>query len=184
MHPKLLLHSAHTCSRSPVSLSFTFSSLPDCSQTLKCPSCLPPRSQGLGNPRASLGQVGDATWAESRGEAFSCGWFLVLQEARGMRTVCNRDTYWLLGAQGLGEPGPLPGEPGGHACGRVSCLFSPSGQVGLVFERTWEDSSLSLVLLRIKVKEKGQLLLQSISPFVWLLPAWLGFQEGEGQSHL
>lgn len=30
------------------------------------------------------------------------------------------------------------------ACGRVSCLCSPSGQAGLVFERTWEDSCHSL----------------------------------------
>lgn len=73
--------------------------------------------------------------------------------------MCNGDTYWLLQAQGPGNPwNPAPSWESqvDAPCGRVSGLFFPfSGQVvGLLPERTWEDPCLFLAFCSEAKKPK------------------------------
>lgn len=108
-----------------------------------------PGSQRLGNPRASLGQMGDAAWAERWGEAFPAAglWCASSGQKQGGCEQCVTETPTGCSEhKAPGNPGTglRPGGPGGQALGRVSCLFFPSGQVGLLCERTWEGSCRSL----------------------------------------
>lgn len=115
--PPLCTHLHSLSSLSTPSLSLV---CPGCSQSLKCPPCFLPRSQGLRNPSEHpWARCGMHLGREGVGEAL----LLLVSgaglpaRAQGMRTVCDRDTYWLLGAQRLETLvlGCSPGGPGGHS---------------------------------------------------------------------
>lgn len=87
--------------------------------------------------------------------------------------MCNRDTYWLLQAQGPEHPGPGLIPPSSRGPGGQSYLAGFAvWPGGLIPEKACEDLGLFLSSCsEDKGKGKGQLLWQHVSSFMKLLTA-------------